>query len=278
MKAAKGILLGLLLAPALLAQTPPLKPAPAEKEEPDYAFLVNSPYVEEKGEVQVIGAIRFDTRRGHPDQKFSNAFARTEWGLTDRWELDLMNFWTGADFLARGDSLAGVRYQVLNESRGAPISFSIGPQLLLPTGKVENGGTGRLGYAWDVTAGKDFGNPIFTYYSVNYAATPRRDAVLQALNWGFCLGVRPFEHDSRGRRHHDVHLYAELAGTRTQDGRDISNNNALSLGFRYGYQTEHHTLFEIGASAPLGLSHDAPNYGWIIQFQYELSTPWHTKH
>src|SRR6185369_11100874 len=79
----KGILLGLALAPLLVAQTAPPKPAPAEKEEPDYAFLVNSPYVEEKGEVQVIGAIRFDTRRGNPDQKFSNAFARTEWGLTD---------------------------------------------------------------------------------------------------------------------------------------------------------------------------------------------------
>src|SRR5437899_1579763 len=104
----------ILLVASLAAQpaAAPKKP-PVEKEEPDYAFLVNSPYVEEKGEVQVIGAIRFDTRRGNPDQKFSNAFARTEWGLTDRWELDLMTFWTGADFLARGDSLAGVRYQVL---------------------------------------------------------------------------------------------------------------------------------------------------------------------
>src|SRR5437762_3568871 len=100
---------GLVAQPAAAPKRPPV-----EKEEPDYAFLVNSPYVEEKGEVQVIGAIRFDTRRGNPDQKFSNAFARTEWGLTDRWELDLMTFWTGANFLAHGDSLAGVRYQVLN--------------------------------------------------------------------------------------------------------------------------------------------------------------------
>ena len=50
---------------------------PKEKEEPDYAFLVNSPYLEEKGEVQVIGATRFDTRRGRPAQRFSSAFARS---------------------------------------------------------------------------------------------------------------------------------------------------------------------------------------------------------
>ena len=185
-----------------------------------------------------------------------------------------MTNWVGTNFLARGDSLVGVRYNVLSESRGQALSFSVGPQLLVPTGKVENGGTGRVGYAWDVTAGKDFDNPIFTYYSLNYAATPQPDHVLQALNWGFCLGVRPFEHDSKGRRHHDLHLYGELAGTRS----DGTNVNALGLGFRYGYQTEHHTLFEIGASIPLGLTHAAPNYGWIIQFQYEISTPWHTKH
>src|SRR6266436_6516635 len=132
-KLATVLLTGLLLAASLVAQSKP----PAEKEEPDYAFLVKSPYLEEKGQVQVIGAVRFDTRRGNPEQKFSNAFGRTEWGLSDRWELDLMTFWTGADFLARGDSLVGVRYNVLNESRGAPFSFSIGPQLLVPSGKVE---------------------------------------------------------------------------------------------------------------------------------------------
>jgi len=86
----------------------------------------------------------------------------------------------------------------------------------------------------------------------------RRDGRRAAsVELGILLGVRPFEHDSRGRRHHDVHVYAELAGTRTQEGRDISNNNALSLGFATAIRPKHHTLFEIGASAPIGLSHDA---------------------
>lgn len=270
------LLLILLLAPAAVAQH-------NAREEPDYAFLVNSPYLEGKGTMQIISAGGITTRRGHPEMSFPSTFFRTEWGLTDRWELDLMANGAGTDFLTRADSLVGIRYNLMDESRGQPFSFSVGPQVLLPTGHEDlSTSLGRVGYAWDVTAGKDFGGPIFTYYSLNYAATPRPDFVLNALNWGFCLGIRPLEHDTRGRRHHDVHLYAEYSGTRADNvdsgRRTTANTAALALGFRYGYQTPYHTLFEIGASAPIGLTHDSPNYGWIIQFQYEVALPWHPKH
>jgi len=158
-----------------MAQTAPQKPpTPVEKEEPDYAFLVNSPYVEEKGEVQVIGAIRFDTRRGHPDQKFSNAFARTEWGLTDRWELDLMTFldrgrFPGARRFLGRCALSGAQ-RIARRAHFLQYRTAIAPSH--GQDRERRHGTRRL--RLDVTAGKDFGNPIFTYYSVNYAATPRR--------------------------------------------------------------------------------------------------------
>ena len=74
-------------------------------------------------------------------------------------------------------------------------------------------------------------------------------------------------------RHHDLHLYAEYSGTRQNnvDGgvKTASQVAALALGFRYGYQTPHHTLF--GASVRLGLTHDSPNYGRIIQSHPQLS-------
>src|SRR5213083_2248614 len=104
-----------LLASVVAAQDPAQKP-PVEKEEPDFAFLGNSPYLEQKGQVQFINVLRFDTRRGRPNQKFSSAFNRMEFGLTDRWEFDAMTFWSGSNFLSRSDSLVGVRYQVLSES------------------------------------------------------------------------------------------------------------------------------------------------------------------
>ena len=79
-----------LLASVVAAQDPAQKP-PVEKEEPDFAFLGNSPYLEQKGQVQFINVLRFDTRRGRPNQKFSNAFNRMEFGLTDRWEFDAIS-------------------------------------------------------------------------------------------------------------------------------------------------------------------------------------------
>ena len=264
------LLLLLLLAPVWSAAQQP------KNEQPDYAFLASSAYLQNKATMQLITFGRIDTRRG--DASFPSVFLRTEWGLTDRWELDLVTTGQGADFVTRGDSLLGTRFNLLDETKGRPFSLSMGPQLLFPTGHVGLGTSlGRLGYAWDVTASKDFGGPFFTYYGVNYAATPRPDFVFNTLNWSFALGMRPLERDTPSGGHHDIHLFAEYAGTRQNsvDGRlkTTTLTSAAAPGIRYGYKTKQDTLIEIGVSVPLGLTHASPNYGWIVQLQFETNLP-----
>jgi hypothetical protein len=158
----------------------------------------------------------------------------------------------------------------------------MGPQILFPTGHVDRGTSlGRVGYAWDVTASKDFGGPFFTYYGVNYAATPRPDFVFNTLNWTFALGTRLLERNARNGGHHDIHMFAEYGGTR-QDGlagalKSAALTSTAAPGIRYGYKTKEDTLIEIGVSVPLGLTHASPNYGWIVQLQYETNLPWRRK-
>lgn len=289
---AAALLVALLFVPLIL---------PAQgREEPDFAFLAGGPYTQKKGTFQVISATRFDTERGNPEQKFRSTLLRTEFGITDRLELDIILNGEGTGellegrtkgFFTRADSLLGVRYRLLDEARHAPFTLSTGPQLVLPTGKRDaDTGKGRVGYAWDLAMARDFGGPVFAFFSLNYAATPgfsdptagsRRAFLLHSLVGAFSLGLRPLERETAGKRHHDVHIYLEAAGLREEEvipgefaGRRTSAH-AISFapGVRYGFLTPSQRLFEIGVSVPLGLNRGAPDYGLILQIQFESFLP-----
>ncbi len=272
-----------------------------EREEPDFAFLASGPYTQKKGTFQLISATRFDTEPGNPDQKFRSTMLRAEYGFTDRLEMDLILNGQGwgerrdgriIGFFTRADSVAGLRYRFLDESRGKPITFTTGPQVILPTGRQEMGtGTGRAGYAWDAAAARDFGRPAFLYLALNYAATPgfadptpgsSRRFLLHALTWNAALGLRPLERESQSKRRHDVHVFLEIGGTREDNvaagasfGRKFSTHQiSFAPGLRYGFLTPAQTLVEIGVSVPVGVNRAAPDYGLIVQFQFEAFAPW----
>jgi len=189
-----------------------------------------------------------------------------------------------SDF-ALSDSVLGIRYRLLQESR-APLTLTMGPQLILPTGSMARGtGFDQAGLAWDVAAAKDWGGPVCLYTSLNYSLFPnvrlprpaaRSAFSLHNLFWGTALGMRPLEKD-HGSSHHDVHAFLEfglgvqqdLAGDAATVRRVTDVHTLVSPGIRYGLMKRNADIYEIGIAFPMGLDRGAPRYGIILQLQFE---------
>lgn len=304
----------LLLSPALaLGQSPAPPPAgdppeqatapavvldsSAEAEEPDFAFLTGGPYTQKKKSLQFIYPTRFDWRRSAGREERNVAtLLRVEWGFTDRLELDVIANAAGARLsgpqgllasnFTRGDTVVGLRYRLLDEA-SAPVTLTMGPQFLLPTGRKELGtSAGKVGYGWDVAAAKDWRGPVFVYSSLNFRFTPRapdptsgsnRRFNLQSLAWASALVWRTVERPRSGGSKHDIHTFFEVAGERADEleagapGSVKSTLHAVVFapGVRYGFMTVRKKLFEVGVSFPVGLNRAAPDFGMILQFQFE---------
>ncbi|MFO1462439.1 MAG: hypothetical protein U1F66_01550 [bacterium] len=266
-------------------------------EEPDYAFVTGSPYTEGKRFLQVISTEFFsqDDSPGLRERQLSHTL-RFEYGFTDRLEADLVlnynQLWSSGPASAGnahgfGETVLGLRYRILDEEH-TPITLTFGPQILPPTGSFSDGfGTGGFGLAWDLTLAKEWNSWFFHYVSVNYATTfGARDPTagsqalftLHNLNWGLALGFRPVEKKTSSGGKHDLHLTLETSGTLEQEvqagpshgSRSTSTSVLLVPGLRYGYITARKRLFEIGLAGVLGLTEASPDWGLILQTQWEF--------
>ncbi len=223
-------------------------------------------------------------------------FQRVEYGITDRWEVDFvlpatgrrtrLNGRTIASDYALADGLVGIRYQFLHE-RNAPVTLTMGPQVIFPSGSVERGtGAGSKGFAWDVAVSKDWGGPVFIYNTFNYHALPwAADTtpgsvhrfLLNGVDWATAIGFRALERPAHGTKH-DIHAYLEGASSWEQEvepGTVVGERRGklswvFSPGIRYGYLTARRSLVEIGVATPIGIGPNGPKHGIIIQFQYEI--------
>lgn len=290
--------LGTLAALPAAAQNQPT-PNP-EPEEPDFAFFASGPYTQLKNSIQVIHQTAFGTRGfnipgGRRNEDEFLFFFRTEWGFTDRWELDIITPLEGSRTRLSGatlssdygysDSIVGVRYRLLRES-DFPFTLTMGPQLILPTGSVRKGtGMGSAGFAWDVAAAKDWGGPAFLYTSFNTSVLPsaddptpgsRRGFALNGAQWAAALGLRAIERPAGGGKH-DVHVFLEGMGSWQQEivprlavgSRQGRLSWLVSPGVRYGFMTARKTLIEIGVAVPIGLGPNGLKHGVVVQFQFE---------
>lgn len=278
-------------------------------EEPDFAFIAGGPYTQPKGSYQVIMAGQAGTRsipQGPATLKHTEygTLFRNEWGLTDRWELDLIAPDAGEkdtvngiplqSSFAMGDSLIGIRYRLLKED-SFPFTLTMGPQLIIPTGNVGLGtGVGPTGYAWDISTAKDWGGPLFIFNSLNYSFFPSvRGALgssphrfsLNNFSFGSALGFRVLEAGRGQAPHHDVHGFVEYGLTRTESlgasiGKTAEVNMLVAPGVRYGFMTHYRNgveehLVEVGVSFPFGLNDQTPSRGVILQVQFEhVLTRW----
>ncbi len=265
-----------------------------EPEEPDFFFLTGGPYTQKKNSPQIIWANQWfrDTSGPVRTRDYIGA-GRAEMGLTDRWEFD---FEFGAlapkertagvtTFAEHGpdDLLFGVRYRLLREN-SAPFTLTMGPQVIAPVASRRRGlGTGEVGYAWDTAAAKDWGGPVFVVASLNLGLTPNVPAFpdgsgpefdLSSVEWASALGWRALERPAAGGVNHDIHVLFELGGARADDidagTRVRSTEIQFSPGLRYGYLSRSGSLTEVGLAFPVGVTGAAPDWGVILQFQFEL--------
>ena len=270
-------------------------------EEPDYAFFAGGPYTQLKNSIQIIHATSYGTRKftlpgGRLNMDEFLFFNRTEWGFTDRLELDIITPFAGSrerldgntvsSSYAYADTVIGLRYRVLTEEN-APLTLTMGPQVMFPTGSVSKGtGNGSAGLAWDVSAAKDWGGPVFVMASYNYSVLPSADDTtpgstskftLHGHEWAAAIGLRALERPTAAGGNHDVHIFLEGAGAW---GHEVEPGLAVGVrqsglawlvapGLRYGYITPLKTLVEIGVSVPIGLGPNGPKRGVVIQFQFE---------
>lgn len=283
-----------ILATALpVAAQPPASTSPAP-EEPDFFFLTGGPYTQTRKSFQIIWANQFLRDRDElfpiiTRRDFIGA-GRFEWGFTDRLEFDLEFGYlrrrervAGSAALTRDeldDVMLGVRYRLLREG-SAPLTLTTGPQIILPSPSPLSQ-VDTASFAWDLALARDFGGPVFTLASVNVRLTPHgaalplgsgssgRFGLETRVDWGAAVGLRPLERDTGAGSHHDVHLYLEFGGTRTQElaGRP-TNESLVAPGLRYGFLTRHKVLAEVGLSFPVGLNRAALNWGVIVQLQFE---------
>jgi hypothetical protein len=168
----------------------------------------------------------------------------------------------------------------------APFTLTVGPQVMLPAASRLRGlGTGKVGYAVDVSAAKDWGGPVFVAVSVNGGFTPSvpvnaggagLEFDLYGAVWAGALGIRAFERSTDEGAHHDVHLFLEVSGSHEEELeaglRLRSTPWLLAPGVRYGYMSRAGSLVEIGVSVPVGLNDEAPDWGVIVQFQFEWAS------
>jgi len=258
-------------------------------EEPDFFFMTGGPYTQQKHSPQIIWALRWlSGRTENVDIRELSGAGRVEFGVTDYLEAD---FEFGAT-RTRQESpsqtlldtqldgiMLGARYRVLREDF-APVTLTIGPQLLIPNDTTRPWETG-YGYALDVTAAKDWGGPVFAAASINWRNTPGIHAApegpsssLQELSYAFALGLRPLERVTRNDTRHDLHVSAEVQTAREDefeaDQISRSSNVFFAPGVRYGFLNKRGILAEVGVAFPIGLNRDAPNWGTILQLQIEM--------
>ena len=230
----RHLILFLLSCSALCAAEHPTPPSPSEPpradastpypaaqqeadepEEPDFAFIAGGPYTQKKNSIQFILPAQWGRRSsiigGSTLQHAEfGTLLRTEWGLTDRWELDVIASAEGerdrlggrtlTSTYSLADSVIGIRYRLLQES-SAPITLAMGPQIIVPSGSLSRGsGFDTTGFAWDLAAAKDWGGPVFLYTSVNFALFPSvndpvigssRDFNLHNVFGAAALGLAP---------------------------------------------------------------------------------------
>jgi hypothetical protein len=283
------------------AQTAPPASSTPEPEEPDFAFVTGGPFTQLKNSIQLIHQFGYGTRRFPVSggQRYEDEFLfflRTEWGLTDRLELDVItpgagarerfNGATASSAYAFADSTLGLRYRLLREE-DSPITLTMGPQVILPTGSFRRGtGNDSAGFAWDVAAAKDWGGPVFMFWSLNYGVLPAakdptpgstRKFALHHTTWASALAFRPLERETATGANHDIHVFLEAGGSyghtiepgATAGARRGELSWVFAPGVRYGFLTAGKTLIEIGISAPIGLGPHGPKRSFILQFQFE---------
>jgi hypothetical protein len=265
-------------------------------EEPDFAFLSSTPYTGHAGTPEVfLGAqLGVDGDVGPEGKESARELvttARVEVGITDDLELAAAFGYAleavkldGEPFeVADGllDTTVELRYRFLDE-KDAPLNFTAGPLLILPTGKHEQGfGLGRVGWGLEAAAGRDFGRVyvgawIQRVWTYEVLVPEERGLDLHTLQYSLSVIGKLLERRDAGGSLSHLHGYLEVSAARnTQVSAaeftpDPSRERgieayAVAPGISYGVEAAGGEKVDVGLSFPIGLNAEADDWGAIVQ-------------
>ena len=235
----------------------------------DNSFLVEEAYNQEAGVVQHILTAQY-SRGGH-DRSWDLAFTQ-EWPLfSQRHQISYTvpysfmhvdGGWTnGVD-----DVLLNYRFQALSETERIP-AFAPRVSLILPTGDAEQGFRNDT-VGWQVNL------PVSKVVSARWTVHGNAGITILPDVKGhdlvsYNLGASAVYAITR-----DFNLMLECVGNFEEDavglrGTARHRSVLLSPGFRYAWNFPNNTQMVVGVAAPIGVSHDAPDYGVFLYFSFE---------
>ena len=235
----------------------------------DNSFLVEEAYNQEEGVVQHILTAQYS--RGAENRQWDLAFTQ-EWPLFS--ERHQISYTVPYGFIhgqgrwndGPGDVSLHYRYQALFETDRVP-AFAPELSLILPTGDASKG-LGNDTVGWEVMF--PFSKVISDRWTVHANAgveilpdVNNHDLVSYNLGGSAVYAVT-----------RDLNLLLEWVANFDEEAvnkrrTDRSVSVLLSPGFRYALNFGNRAQMGIGAAAPIGVTHDAPDCGVFLYFSFE---------
>jgi hypothetical protein len=238
----------------------------------DNSFLIEEAYNQEAGVVQHIfnGLYR---HIGKGNNAWDLAFTQ-EWPLfSQRHQLSYTVDYSftkdaGRSLNGVNDTLLNYRYQALFESDRVP-AFAPRLSLILPTGDAGKGfGNDAVGTQLNLPFSKIVSDRWTLHANLGGTFYPDADGHL--LDRYFVGGSAIYAVTR------DFNLMLECLGNFDEDlngrgGTERSSAVVVSPGFRYAWNFPGGMQIVGGAAVPVGLTHDAPDYGVFVYFSIEHS-------
>jgi len=264
---------GLIFCVEAVATALAQEPSPPAKAIQDNSFLVEEAYNQEEGVVQHILTAQFSHGQG---QREWDLLFTQEWPLFS--QLHQISYTIPYSFLSgEGDRRNGFgdvefhyRYQALFETDRIP-AFTPELTMIVPTGDA-NKGLGNDTVGWEVLL--PFSKVLNDRWTVhaNAGATLFPDVHSHDL-YNYDLGGSAIYAITR-----DLNLMLECVANFDEDvtrhgGTERTSSVLLSPGFRYAWNFPafHEAQMVVGVAAPIGVTHDAPDWGLFFYFSFEHS-------
>lgn len=237
----------------------------------DNSFLVEEAYNQEAGVVQHILTAQY--ARGNDGRALQLAFTQ-EWPFFS--QRHQLSYTIPYNFLRSdgdgdwkdgpGNVFLNYRFQALFETDRMP-AFAPRLSIILPAGDADTSvGIDTVGWQVNLPVSKVVSDRWTVH--ANLGATILPDVKGHNLT-GCNVGASAIYAVSR-----DLNFMLEWVGNfdETVDetrGTDRSSFVVLSPGLRYAFNYPNDTQVVVGLAAPIGLSHDAPDYGVFFYFSFE---------
>ncbi len=257
----------------------------------DNSFLVEEAYNQEPGVVQHI--MTWDARWTHQlgrrrDFNFVYVMELPLWSQDHQFSFTPLTFEEFSDKPAGGapeeqggfgDTFLNYRCQLLSEDAGGwRPAMAPRASLILPTGDERRGlGTGAIGYQFNLPVSKQI-DPLAFHFNAGFTYNP--DVSVPLLPGAVSPGTDLHGYNLGGSiiwlASYELNFLVECVALWNEELddfglRDRTTEVIVNPGVRYAVYTDDSVQWVLGVSAPIGVSHDAPDYGVFFYMSVEHS-------